>query len=68
MEIPHVTLLQDITGGGPGLLESDSVTTVRLLGSSKSEGSLLGISKPPRERLALVKAFRAKLHQVWRAE
>lgn len=38
--------------------------TARLLGTARSEGSLLGTSQPPRKMSAVVKAFRAKLIQV----
>lgn len=63
-EIPHAALLRDATRGAPGLLEVDGTVTERLLGSSRSEGGLLGTSKPPREQSIVVKAFRAKLQQV----
>lgn len=62
--LAHNELLRDAAQGGPGLLEFDPTVTERLLGSSRSEGCLLGTSKPPRQATYVVRAFRTKLQQV----
>lgn len=64
--MPYTRLVQDVQEGGQGLLEIDPAITVRLLGSSRSEGSLLGRSEPTRKRPALLRAFRSKLQQASR--
>lgn len=63
-ELAHNELLRDAAQGAPGLLEVDPTVTKRLLGSSRSEGCLLGTSKPPRKATNVVRAFRTKLRQV----
>lgn len=62
--LAHNELLRDASLGAPGLLEVDPTVTKRLLGSSRSEGCLLGTSKTPRQATYVVRAFRTKLQQV----
>lgn len=63
-EMPYTELLRDAVQGAPALLEIDPWLTTRLLGSSRSEGSLLGTSNPGRKDTAVIRAFREKLQQV----
>ncbi|CAM9371727.1 unnamed protein product, partial [Scytosiphon promiscuus] len=63
-EIPHANLLRDAATGAPGLLEFDRGVTERLMGSSRSEGALLGTSAKAKPETPMIRAFRAKLQQV----
>eukprot|EP00752_Nemacystus_decipiens_P004820 g4387.t1 len=63
-EIPHAKLLSDASKGAPGLLELDRSITGRLMGSSRSHGSLMGVSKLPRDETPMIRAFRAKLQKM----
>lgn len=63
-QIPHGKLLSDATKGAPGLLEFDRSITGRLMGSSRSHASLMGVSKLPRDETPMIRAFRTKLQKV----
>lgn len=63
-EIPHANLLRDAATGAPGLLEFGRDVTERLMGSSRSEGSLLGTSSKAKYETPMIRAFRVKLQQV----
>ncbi|CAM9441307.1 unnamed protein product, partial [Ascophyllum nodosum] len=59
----HAHLLQDAVRGAPSFLDLDQGITQRLLGSARSEASLLGLPKSAREETLVVKAFRKKLQE-----
>lgn len=63
-EIPIADLLNDAVIGAPGLLDDDQSVTGRLMGSSQSHRTLLGVSKSKKIDTPIIKAFRAKLQEV----
>lgn len=64
-EIPISKLLGDATKGAPGLLEQgEGEITGRLMGSSRSHATLMGVSRRAKHETAMIRAFRTKLRQV----